>query len=250
MSTVAASLTPRKNPVQARSAATVEALHTATIQVLTQEGLSRCTTTRVAERAGMSVGSLYQYYPNRDALLAAVLEKHLDSIAGAVDRACREHRDKPISEMASALVTTFIAGKLRDPEESKALYAIAGERGGPKLVADVHTHMVAAIAAMLASAPQCPFRRSVLDQYDRLQRFGWAGAGLARRTCSDRLRSTRRRTTCPASDGISPNPPASTIRPSQAAEPPSALLGVIESRPDHCEPRTIGRRCHRRLRSR
>jgi AcrR family transcriptional regulator len=157
MSTVAASLTPRKNPVQARSAATVEALHTATIQVLTQEGLSRCTTTRVAERAGMSVGSLYQYYPNRDALLAAVLEKHLDSIAGAVDRACREHRDKLISEMASALVTTFIAGKLRDPEESKALYAIAGERGGPKLVADVHTHMVAAIAAMLASAPDAHF---------------------------------------------------------------------------------------------
>jgi AcrR family transcriptional regulator len=157
MSTVAASLTPRKNPVQARSAATVEALHTATVQVLTREGLSRCTTTRVAERAGMSVGSLYQYYPNRDALLAAVLERHLDSIAGAVDRACREYRDKPIFEMASALVTTFIAAKLRDPEKSKALYAIAGERGGPELVADMHTHMVAAIAAMLASAPDAHF---------------------------------------------------------------------------------------------
>ena len=90
MSTAAASLKPRKSPVQARSAVTVEALHIATIQVLTQEGLSRCTTTRVAERAGMSVGSLYQYYPNRDALLAAVLKKHLDSVAGAVDRACRD----------------------------------------------------------------------------------------------------------------------------------------------------------------
>jgi len=157
MSATATSLKPRKNPVQARSAVTVEALHVATIQVLTKEGLSRCTTTRVAERAGMSVGSLYQYYPNRDALLAAVLEKHLDSIARAVDRACREHRDKPISEMTSALVTAFIAAKLRNPRESKALYAVAAERGGPALVAAVHTRMLAAIATMLASAPDAHF---------------------------------------------------------------------------------------------
>ena len=78
MSAAATALKPRKSPVQARSTATVQTLHVAAIQVLTQEGLSRCTTTRIAERAGMSVGSLYQYYPNRDALLAAVLEKHLD----------------------------------------------------------------------------------------------------------------------------------------------------------------------------
>src|SRR5688572_1701227 len=125
ISTATAALQPRKTPIQARSAATVVALHAATIQVLTQEGLSRCTTTRVAERAGMSVGSLYQYYPNRDALLAAVLQEHLAGIADAVERACREQRGKPVSEMASALVAAFLAAKLRDPEESKALYAVA-----------------------------------------------------------------------------------------------------------------------------
>ena len=86
MSTLAAALKPRKTPVQARSAATIDALHIAAVQVLTREGLSRCTTTRIAARAGISVGSLYQYYPNRDALLAAVLERHLDGVAGAVDR--------------------------------------------------------------------------------------------------------------------------------------------------------------------
>jgi len=157
MSAVAATLKPRKSPVQARSAATIETLHIAAIQVLTQEGLSRCTTTRIAERAGMSVGSLYQYYPNRDALLAAVLEKHLDGIAGAVERACREHRGKPVSQMASALVVAFLAAKLRNPEESKALYAVAEERGGAELVARMHTRMVAAIAALLASAPNAHF---------------------------------------------------------------------------------------------
>jgi AcrR family transcriptional regulator len=157
MSVAAATLKPRKLPVQARSAATIETLHTAAIQVLTREGLSRCTTTRIAERAGMSVGSLYQYYPNRDALLAAVLEKHLDGIAGAVEHACRRHRGRPTSQMASALVIAFLAAKLRNPEESKALYAVAEERGGAELVASMHTRMVAAIAALLASASDAHF---------------------------------------------------------------------------------------------
>ncbi|MBS0519562.1 MAG: TetR/AcrR family transcriptional regulator [Proteobacteria bacterium] len=157
MSAVGATLKPRKSPVQARSAATVEALHIAAVQVLTREGLSRCTTTRIAERAGMSVGSLYQYYPNRDALLAAVLRRHLEGIAGAVERACSEHRGKPVSQMAPALVVALLAAKLRDPGESKALYAVAEERGGAELVSRMHTRIVAAIAALLASAPDARF---------------------------------------------------------------------------------------------
>jgi AcrR family transcriptional regulator len=157
MSAVASTLKPRKSPVQARSAATIEALHIAAIQVLTREGLGRCTTTRVAERAGMSVGSLYQYYPNRDALLAAVLEQHLDGIAEAVEQACRENRGKPVSRMASALVVAFLAAKLRDPAESKALYAVAEDRGGAELVARGHRRIVEAIAAMLVSAPDARF---------------------------------------------------------------------------------------------
>jgi AcrR family transcriptional regulator len=153
MSPVAVALRPRKSPVQARSAATIDALHVAAIQVLTRDGLSRCTTTRVAARAGISVGSLYQYYPNRDALLAAVLEQHLDEVAGAVEGACRAHQGKPVSDMASGLIAAFLAIKLRNPKESKALYAVAGERGGAALAGRMHGRMVAAITAMLESAP-------------------------------------------------------------------------------------------------
>jgi AcrR family transcriptional regulator len=157
MSAVAATLKPRKSPVQARSAATIDALHVAVIQVLTREGLSRCTTTRIAERAGMSVGSLYQYYPNRDALLAAVLEQHLDRITSAVEQACSDHRGRPVSEMASGLVTAFLAEKLRDSRESKALYAVAEGRGGARLAARMYRRMVTAVAAMLADAPGARF---------------------------------------------------------------------------------------------
>ena len=58
------SFKPRKQPVQARSEATVSALCQASIQVLLAVGYRRLTTTRVAERAGVSVGTLYQYFPN------------------------------------------------------------------------------------------------------------------------------------------------------------------------------------------
>ena len=77
MSTLAAPLNPRKSPVQARSAVTIEALHVAVIQVLTREGLSRCTTTRIAERAGVSIGTLYQYFPSKEAIAVALLELHI-----------------------------------------------------------------------------------------------------------------------------------------------------------------------------
>jgi len=152
MTTSTSSLKPRKSPVQARSSVTVDALHTAAFQVLIHEGLHRCTTTRIAERAGTSVGSLYQYYPNRDALLAAILEQHLDAVAVAVEEACRAQRGKRIADMAAALVRGFLSVKLRDPEQSKALYAVAYDRGGRVLAARLRKRMVAAASDMLVSA--------------------------------------------------------------------------------------------------
>ena len=68
-------------PVQKRPGLTVEAIAETTIQVLLAVGLDRSTTTRVAERAGVSVGTLYQYYPNKQALLYAVLEVHSMKVA-------------------------------------------------------------------------------------------------------------------------------------------------------------------------
>lgn len=59
--------------------------------------------------------------------------------------------------MASAFVGAFLAAKLRDPEEARALYAVAEERGGAVLVARMHRRAVAAVTAMLASAPDARF---------------------------------------------------------------------------------------------
>lgn len=150
-------LKPRKSPVQARSTATIEVLHEATIQVLLKEGIVKCNTTRIAERAGVSVGSIYQYYPNRDSLLAAVLQRHLDSVAEKIEELCLRYKKTSIRTLISALVDEIILAKLSNPEESKALYAISGERGGLDLSKRMNDRMLAAVSNLLESASDIEF---------------------------------------------------------------------------------------------
>ncbi len=101
-------LKPRKLPVQARSTASVDAILEATLQVLLQVGKERLTTTRVAERAGVSVGTLYQYFPNKSALLQGALKRHMDEVMGEVERVCREQRGQPLKQMVTELVSAFL----------------------------------------------------------------------------------------------------------------------------------------------
>src|ERR1700749_1182397 len=99
---------PRKMPVQTRATVTVGAISEATIQVLLSHGGDRLTTTRVAERAGVSVGTLYQYYPNKKSLLFAVLEDHLDKVTVAVETACERARYQPLAYMIRTVVEAFV----------------------------------------------------------------------------------------------------------------------------------------------
>jgi AcrR family transcriptional regulator len=146
------SLQPRKTPVQARSAHTVEAIHTACIQVLIDGGIDRLSTTRVAARAGVSVGSLYQYYPNKQSLLAAVLEKHLLHVVEGVEAACLLVKGQPVAAMAAALVQAFITAKFVEPATSRALYAVASEVRGEAVVARLTQRSQVALCDMLATA--------------------------------------------------------------------------------------------------
>ena len=144
---------PRKAPIQARSVATVEAVHEAALQVLAAEGIAKLNTTRVAERAGVSVGSLYQYYPNKRSLLIAVLDGHLFRVGAIIEQTCLAMRGRPLVEMARVVATVFIDAKLQRPDASKALYAIAEEQGGAALVARATRQATKAITAMLETAP-------------------------------------------------------------------------------------------------
>jgi AcrR family transcriptional regulator len=151
---VHAVLEPRKSPVQARSAASVDAILEATIQVLLSVGKERLTTTRVALRAGVSVGTLYQYFPNKGALLQAALKRHLDEVTAAVEQVCREQKGSTLPNMATALITAFLAAKMRDAKTSVALYSVSSDVDGATIVQQVGARSNKAIVAMLASASE------------------------------------------------------------------------------------------------
>ena len=70
----------RRKPKQDRAQATVEAILEASFQILESEGLSKLTTSRIAERAGVSIGTLYQYFKDRDAILAAMGQRQGDEM--------------------------------------------------------------------------------------------------------------------------------------------------------------------------
>jgi AcrR family transcriptional regulator len=70
-------LTPRKLPKQSRSRESVEAILQAAAQVFERHGYAAGTTNRIAARAGVSIGTLYQYFPNKDAILVALVREHL-----------------------------------------------------------------------------------------------------------------------------------------------------------------------------
>lgn len=143
---------PRKTPQQSRSLATVEAIHDATIQVLLKGGEDRLTTVHVAARAGVSVGTLYQYFPNKQALLFAVLERHMLRTATAVEDVCAANHFQPLEVMIDELVNRFIDAKLVDRDTSVALYRIAAEAGGDLIVARTRKRYEAAMTAMLRTA--------------------------------------------------------------------------------------------------
>ncbi|MDB5045022.1 MAG: regulatory protein TetR [Deinococcus sp.] len=89
---------PRKPPQQARSRQLVERLLTAAASVLMEVGYEAATTNRIAERAGVSVGSLYQFFPHKAALLSELHQRWVDQLGAELDLALR-HPHRPIAEL-------------------------------------------------------------------------------------------------------------------------------------------------------
>jgi len=149
-----ATLKPRKQPVQARSEATVLAIYEASIQVLLAVGYRKLTTTRVAERAGVSVGTLYQYFPNRQALVRAVLERYLAEMSASIQADCRALRGRSLDRIATGMVDAIIDAKWRRLEVSRAMHEPLVEVGGAELVRASAAKGAAFAADLLRSCPE------------------------------------------------------------------------------------------------
>ena len=150
-------LSPRKTPVQSRSAATLEVIFEATIQVLVAEGSRELTTTRVADRAGVSVGTLYQYFPNKQALFYAVNARYLGVVADRVEETCRTQHGAPLAAMVDALIRTYWQAKFERPDVTRALYRSVADLDMAPLIGPFTRRVDAATAAMLATAPDAAF---------------------------------------------------------------------------------------------
>lgn len=152
-----AHLNPRKRPQQARATATLDAIFEATIQVLVSDGPHRLTTTRVARRAGVSVGTMYQYFPHKQALFWAVNERYLEALAEKLEHACRAQHGAPVEQMVEALVTTYWDAKAERPEVTRALYRSVAELDNEALIDAFAGRADLATAAMFASSPDAAF---------------------------------------------------------------------------------------------
>lgn len=150
-------LKPRKTPRQARSAATVAAIFEATIQVLLTDGYHGLTTTRVATRAGVSVGTMYQYFPHRQALLYAVLEDYLEEVIKALQNASDAFSGKPVAQMAEGLSRAYLDAKLRGMPGTRALYVVAAELETAPLVDDIVERAEHIIFRALATVSDATF---------------------------------------------------------------------------------------------
>ncbi|AOJ66343.1 TetR family transcriptional regulator [Burkholderia ubonensis] len=105
-------LAPRKSPRQQRSAATVDAIVEAAARILERDGFDGYTTNAIAAHAGVSIGSLYQYFPNRDALTAALAERES---AALLDDVARAASLPSCDAILHALVRAAVAHQLRRP---------------------------------------------------------------------------------------------------------------------------------------
>jgi AcrR family transcriptional regulator len=108
-------LSPRKTPLQERSRATVEAILEATADILVRDGYAKLTTNRIADRAGVNIASLYQYFPGKEAIVAELRRRHGAEQRAEVREVLARSNARSVESTIRSLVSLGIAGHARAP---------------------------------------------------------------------------------------------------------------------------------------
>ncbi len=146
----------RKQPRQARAKATVQAIVQAGAHILGARGWAGFNTNEVAEAAGVSIGSLYQYFPDKDALVEAIRQRHLDDVLAVL--APPPARGASVEHMVDGLVTGMIAAHNLHPQLHHVLLEVAPPHAGDSAAqAAFHTLYLDRYRALVAA---CPVARS------------------------------------------------------------------------------------------
>jgi AcrR family transcriptional regulator len=106
--TIQVSENMRKAPRQRRATQTVDAILEAATQILQSDGDERLTTNRIAERAGCSIGTLYQYFPDKDAIVAAIAERERQKILAAIIKALQDVEPRDAEAVVRGIIRTLV----------------------------------------------------------------------------------------------------------------------------------------------
>ena len=151
-------LIQRRSPVRRRSAATVEVIFEAAAQILAAGGRAALTTNRIAERAGVSVGSIYAYFPNKEAILLAMARRELDAVRDRVVVALSAKDDPthPLRRAIRALMAAYGEGGVARRILMETLFAYGGSDEMARPVHEVADLIAARAADFLPAGTAAP----------------------------------------------------------------------------------------------
>ena len=128
--------TTRRQPKQRRALETVDAVLDAVLRILKREGAAAVTTNRIAEVAGVSIGSLYQYFPDKRAIFHALHGRHIEQVDQLIERTLVAHASSALEELVKALMEAMIEIHEGAPELYQALMAeLPHDSGGQQAFA-------------------------------------------------------------------------------------------------------------------
>jgi AcrR family transcriptional regulator len=110
-----------RKPKQRRARQTVEAILDAVVRILKREGIQAVTTNRIATVAGVSIGSLYQYFPDKRAIFVALHQRHIEQIDRLVETKLVENAESPLDVLIRAMVGAVVDAHVTDPKLYEAL---------------------------------------------------------------------------------------------------------------------------------
>ncbi|NUF24722.1 TetR/AcrR family transcriptional regulator [Acinetobacter oleivorans] len=112
---------PHKRPRQARSVATFEAILEAAARILESLGFARFNTNDVAELAGVSIGSLYQYFPSKNALIVELIRRERTKLSNRIVEAIQQHDASDLKEKLKLVIHAAVQHQLSRPQLARTL---------------------------------------------------------------------------------------------------------------------------------
>jgi AcrR family transcriptional regulator len=146
----AASAKPRKQPRQVRAQATVSAILEATAHILSESGYDALTTNHVAAKAGVSIGSLYQYFPSKEALVGELMDRHCDRMNALFGEVFLKAQRLSPQELTREVVGAIYRAKRENPELSRVLREQLPHMGRLRRLEESLAEITSVVASYLA----------------------------------------------------------------------------------------------------